>query len=90
MSHEELESVMKGLLKGNADLANAGWNGQGHFFKCPNGHPYVIGDCGGATQVSQCPECGAQIGGRHHSVVASNAQDDVLTRMAREFEGLQH
>lgn len=35
---------------------------QGHWFKCPNGHPYVIGDCGGATQTAKCNECGAVIG----------------------------
>lgn len=31
----------------------------GHWYQCPNGHPYVIGDCGGAMQVSECNECGA-------------------------------
>ena len=24
----------------------------GHWYSCPNGHPYVIGDCGGAVIVS--------------------------------------
>ena len=23
--------------------------GKGHWYMCPNGHPYVIGDCGGAN-----------------------------------------
>ena len=22
---------------------------KGHWFECPNGHPYLIGDCGGAV-----------------------------------------
>ena len=22
--------------------------GAGHWFECPNGHPYVVGECGGA------------------------------------------
>jgi len=21
----------------------------GHWYECPNGHPYVIGECGGAS-----------------------------------------
>jgi hypothetical protein len=29
----------------------------------PNGHPFAIGNCGGATQESKCPECGEAIGG---------------------------
>ena len=26
---------------------------QGHWFKCPNGHIYAIGECGGAMQESR-------------------------------------
>ena len=37
--------------------------GPGHYYKCPNGHYYAIGDCGGAMEVSRCPDCGAVIGG---------------------------
>ena len=22
----------------------------GHWFECPNGHPYIITECGGATE----------------------------------------
>ena len=87
VSHEELQSIMKALLTGNADLANGGYQGQGHFYRCPNGHPYVIGDCGGATQTSYCPECRAQIGGSQHRVVSDNTQHDEMNRMAREVGG---
>ena len=24
---------------------------RGHWYMCPNGHPYAIGECGGAMQV---------------------------------------
>ncbi|CAG8817058.1 17381_t:CDS:2, partial [Racocetra persica] len=37
--------------------------GSGHWYQCPNGHPYTIGDCGNADQESRCPECGERIGG---------------------------
>ena len=34
---------------------------QGHWYECQNGHPYVIGECGGAVTEARC-HCGAQIG----------------------------
>ncbi|CAF1167216.1 unnamed protein product [Rotaria sordida] len=45
---------------------------KGHWFICPNGHPYVITECGGASQESQCPDCGEQIGGQNHHLLESN------------------
>ncbi len=35
----------------------------GHWYECPNGHPYVIGECGGAMEVGRCSVCNVQIGG---------------------------
>lgn len=45
----------------------------GHWYKCPNGHVYAIGDCGGAMEESKCPECGAAIGGESHRLIGDNA-----------------
>ncbi|XP_030388737.1 NFX1-type zinc finger-containing protein 1 [Gopherus evgoodei] len=56
---------------------------QGHWFKCPNGHIYVIGDCGGAMERSKCPECKAVIGGVDHTLEHSN-------RLAPEMDGATH
>ena len=53
---------------------------QGHWFKCPNGHVYVIGDCGGATVESTCNECGAKIGGGSHRLRQDN-------QLASEMDG---
>ncbi|XP_067324423.1 NFX1-type zinc finger-containing protein 1 [Anolis sagrei] len=55
---------------------------RGHWFKCPNGHVYVIGECGGATQRSRCPECRETIGGSHHTLEATN-------RLAPEMDGAE-
>lgn len=41
-------------------------------YQCPNGHPYIITECGGATERSRCPECGAVIGGEMHRLDSSN------------------
>ena len=45
---------------------------QGHWYKCPNGHIYAIGECGGAMQESRCPECNARIGGTSHNLIPGN------------------
>ena len=56
---------------------------QGHWFKCPNGHFYCIGECGGAMEEAKCPECGARIGGQSHTLVADN-------QLAPEMDGAGH
>ena len=55
----------------------------GSWYKCPNGHYYQIGECGGAMQTSKCPECGSMIGGRSHQLLSSN-------RHAGEFDQSGH
>ncbi|CCD15604.1 unnamed protein product [Trypanosoma congolense IL3000] len=35
----------------------------GHWYKCPNGHFYVVGECGNPAVSGRCPECGEGIGG---------------------------
>nr|CAD7200153.1 unnamed protein product [Timema douglasi] len=56
---------------------------QGHWFKCPNGHVYVITECGGAMEVGKCNECGAAIGGTQHRLLDTN-------RLAREMDNASH
>ncbi|KAF4674802.1 hypothetical protein FOL47_008680 [Perkinsus chesapeaki] len=57
----------------NEAMASDGWGAAaGHWFACPNGHPYFIADCGGAMMSATCPECHAVIGGANHSSAAGN------------------
>lgn len=56
---------------------------RGHWFKCPNGHIYVISDCGGAMQRGTCPECKEVIGGTNHTLERSN-------QLASEMDGARH
>ncbi|NWV46672.1 ZNFX1 protein, partial [Daphoenositta chrysoptera] len=56
---------------------------RGHWFKCKNGHIYVIGECGGAMQKSTCPECHEVIGGTNHALESSNS-------LAPEMDGATH
>ncbi|RGB25652.1 hypothetical protein C1646_771434 [Rhizophagus diaphanus] len=46
----------------------------GHWYECPNGHPYTIGECGRAWEKSVCPECNAEIGGESHKLSAGNRE----------------
>ncbi|BGP31025.1 hypothetical protein JCM10296v2_002789 [Rhodotorula toruloides] len=59
----------------------------GHFYKCPNGHTFVIGECGGAVETSSCPECGAAIGGGGHRLIDTNRNDLEMDRLAVEEAG---
>ncbi|XP_076063757.1 NFX1-type zinc finger-containing protein 1-like isoform X2 [Oratosquilla oratoria] len=45
---------------------------QGHWYKCPNGHVYCIGDCGRAVVESRCPECREAIGGTSYRLLSGN------------------
>lgn len=56
---------------------------KGHWYKCPNGHVYAIGECGGAMEESKCPECNAAIGGANHNLIQGNA-------VASEMDGAQY
>ncbi|KAJ4474239.1 hypothetical protein J3R30DRAFT_649522 [Lentinula aciculospora] len=71
VSMQEKEEIVKAF----------GFSHRGHFYNCPNGHPFVITECGGAMEASICPECGVPIGGVNHELNASNTR-------AREFEEL--
>ncbi|KAJ1515016.1 hypothetical protein HMI54_013021 [Coelomomyces lativittatus] len=54
----------------------------GHWYSCPNGHLYVIGDCGQAMEGSNCPECGALVGGADHQLNSTNRREDTLINSA--------
>eukprot|EP00897_Mesotaenium_endlicherianum_P010724 jgi/Mesen1/9680/ME000680S09086 len=51
--------------------------GKGHWYECPNGHFYTIGECGGAMERSHCPDCGAVVGGERHAIVAGNRHSTI-------------
>jgi len=79
-----LKSPYAGLTKIELDdIKNAMGMQQGHWYECPNGHPYVITECGGAMVQSKC-HCGATIGGGSHRLRGDNR---VATRMDGAREG---
>lgn len=42
------------------------FGGTGHWYRCANGHPFTVGECGMPMQLARCPECGAGVGGQGH------------------------
>ena len=60
------ESERLEIIRAMSDIRKGAW------FKCPNGHYYCIGDCGGAMEEGKCLECGAHIGGGSHRVRNDN------------------
>ncbi|XP_060089485.1 NFX1-type zinc finger-containing protein 1 [Heteronotia binoei] len=89
---EKMEAVKAALPKSGLGISEAErvqivtavmTNRQGHWFKCQNGHIYVITECGGAMEEGRCPECQEVIGGTNHRLDPSN-------RLAPEMDGATH
>eukprot|EP00899_Mesostigma_viride_P019273 jgi/Mesvir1/27347/Mv07162-RA.3 len=73
MSREELDVIVTAMRR---EVRAGGW------YRCPNGHPYAIGECGGAMQEATCPACGPGIGGQQHRVRGDN-------QVALDIDGAQ-
>lgn len=72
VSPDELRSIHKALVAAGSMRSAGAW------FRCKNGHLYVIGDCGGAQQASRCPVCGEGIGGTNYHIDKSNTHDTTI------------
>jgi len=57
----------------------------GHYYNCPNGHTFVITECGGAMEVARCPECNATIGGTSHRLEQSNSRSLEFEALAQQI-----
>ncbi|GAB7336134.1 hypothetical protein MBLNU13_g08918t2 [Cladosporium sp. NU13] len=62
------------------------FSGTGHWYRCENGHPFTVGECGMPMQVARCPQCDAPIGGSNHRPAAGvvHASD-----IERDFGSMQ-
>ena len=72
VTHEEMMAVVSAMA--------SEFSGTGHWYRCANGHPFTIGECGGAMATSTCPQCDAAVGGQHHQLVEGNTRADDLER----------
>ncbi|KAJ5632888.1 hypothetical protein N7490_009227 [Penicillium lividum] len=62
------------------------FRGTGHWYYCENGHPFTIGECGGAMQLSRCPECGSAVGGQHHQAAGGVTRAQDLEERLRDLQ----
>jgi NifU-like protein involved in Fe-S cluster formation len=62
------------------------FSGTGHWYRCANGHPFTIGECGMPMETTRCPQCNAPIGGQSH-VPAAGVQS--AGDIEREFGNLR-
>jgi hypothetical protein len=59
------------------------WNS--HWYECPNGHPYFIGNCGGAVETARCADSGELVGGTDHQLLRSNSQSSTVTQILKKY-----
>ncbi|XP_024528675.1 NFX1-type zinc finger-containing protein 1 [Selaginella moellendorffii] len=71
------EMAEKRLTHQVVEAVSAEFSARGHWYQCPNGHVYVVGECGGPMQTSHCPDCGSIIGGEHHQSAAGNTHSTI-------------
>merc|ERR1711970_1549333 len=72
---KKMKEVMTGLGVSEVErqqVVSAMGMGKGHWYACSWGYVYAIGECGGATQMAKCPECGLSIGGTQHRLTEGN------------------
>ncbi|CAD7696269.1 unnamed protein product [Ostreobium quekettii] len=72
------------VISADSRVSNATY-GSGHVYRCPNGHVYIIGECGRAWEEARCAECGATIGGRNHKLASGNAAADDMFEEVRDL-----
>ena len=70
VSEGSIKEVVQAMNAVNGYDYGGSWNS--HWYQCPNGHPYFIGECGQAMQESRCIECGEPVGGSGHSLLGTN------------------
>jgi hypothetical protein len=77
------ENDMKMIIRAMNQIEGYDYGGgaSSHWYQCPNGHPYYIGECGGAMQTSRCLECGEVVGGANHQLQSNNRQWTGLSRL---------
>ena len=56
--YDDMRMVVKAMT--------AEFSGTGHWYRCANGHPFTVGECGMPMEMAKCPACGAGIGGQSH------------------------
>jgi hypothetical protein len=95
----DIDTALADVAQTELKLQEAAVDGveRGSWHRCPNGHLYVIGECGGAVSKGTCPDCGETVGGANHTLAPGNTSEaptpwdrvvnpdpDLVARLQRE------
>ncbi|KEQ92875.1 hypothetical protein AUEXF2481DRAFT_68062 [Aureobasidium subglaciale EXF-2481] len=72
VTNEEMKNVVAAMARE--------FRGTGHWYRCENGHPFTVGECGMPMQTARCPQCGGVIGGQGHQAAAGVARANDIER----------
>ena len=61
-----LIDVRRGDAAAKAAAKAAVEGGRGTWYKCPQGHDYLVGECGAPMERAACPDCRGGVGGEEH------------------------
>ncbi|KAF2219822.1 hypothetical protein BDZ85DRAFT_224682 [Elsinoe ampelina] len=81
VSDEEIRAVVTAMERE--------FRSTGHWYRCPNGHPFTVGECGGPMQLARCSECGAEVGGQHHVAAEGVTRAGDLGEIERGVQRIQ-
>ncbi|KAJ2898170.1 P-loop containing nucleoside triphosphate hydrolase protein [Zalerion maritima] len=71
---EEREAIAK--------VMQQGFQGSGHWYRCVNGHPFTVGECGMPMERARCPDCRGRIGGSNHDPDEGVQRDHAMDALA--------
>lgn len=54
--------------------------GTGHWYTCPCGYIFAVGDCGLPMETAPCPQCSREVGGAGHNPSAGVEHADAFER----------
>ncbi|KAI1414329.1 hypothetical protein F5Y13DRAFT_197779 [Hypoxylon sp. FL1857] len=80
VSPEEMRAVYQAMARE--------FLGTGHWYTCLNGHPFTVGECGMPMERAVCPECGAPVGGAHHTPAEGVRLAEDIENLARGVQGM--
>ncbi|VDI70333.1 Hypothetical predicted protein [Mytilus galloprovincialis] len=70
MPQDDIDEIERAVLAASSAFENP------KFYKCKNGHRYLIGNCGRPWIKQKCNVCNEGIGGVRHNLDEGNIQDD--------------
>jgi hypothetical protein len=70
------EDIRKRVLDALLEKGENIWKHKSHWYECVCGYQFMIGECGRPMEISKCPECGRDIGGRDHAATGNTKEQD--------------